>query len=233
MGEVGHESAIAVEHVDDGGMVHQIRRTVFARHFLVVDAEGAGGGGDLLGRTAQAIEILSEIADIVFYQLRRVALGVDGDEHRIDLLVGARAELLDRGLEQQQSRRADVGAISVAEIDDGRLALEGSLGDGPAILVDQGERPTDGGRAVARRIPGDPARGTDQDNDPEGQQALHCARHQSKMGRRARLDKKDGASQKEAWVTIWCLWRRPPTMPPASTWRSGARARRPSLTSII
>src|SRR4029450_13994350 len=47
VGEVGDEPPVAVEQVDDRGMVHQVGPAILAGHLLEVDAIGAGGGGGL------------------------------------------------------------------------------------------------------------------------------------------------------------------------------------------
>src|SRR5512139_1082295 len=52
--EVGDEPAVAVEQVDDRGMVHQVGPAILARHLLEVDAVGTGGVGDLLRRAGEA-----------------------------------------------------------------------------------------------------------------------------------------------------------------------------------
>src|SRR5262245_50354849 len=61
--EVGDEAAVAIEQIDDRGMVHQVGPTILARHLLEIDAIGAGNVGDLLRRAGEADEGRSEILD--------------------------------------------------------------------------------------------------------------------------------------------------------------------------
>ena len=78
MSEVRDEPAVAVEQIDDRGVVHQVGRAILARDLLIVDAVGPRDVGDLLRRAGKADEGRPEILDIAFQELGRVALGVDG-----------------------------------------------------------------------------------------------------------------------------------------------------------
>jgi hypothetical protein len=191
---MGNEAAIAVEQIDDRGMVHQVGRAVLAGHLLEVDAVGARRRRDLFGRPGQADEARAEIADVSLEQLGRVALGIDGDEDQVDLLRRVGPELVDRRLHQQQRGRADVGAEGVAEIDQGRLALELLARERLAVLIDQREGPADRRLPAVPGVPADPAGRRHQHGDPHAQQGLHEARHGGNMRGNARLDKPDGWS---------------------------------------
>ena len=83
---------------------------------------------------------VDEAADVVG-QHRRVAIGIDRDHRHVDA-VGVVAELAQRRAQVGHRRRADVGAVGVAEVHDeqaGRLGAELERLTAPAH-VGQGDR---------------------------------------------------------------------------------------------
>ena len=63
--EVRDEAAVAIEHIDDRGVIHQVRPAILARDLLVVDAVGARHLRDLVGRAGEADEGRAEVAEPV------------------------------------------------------------------------------------------------------------------------------------------------------------------------
>ena len=70
---------------------------------------------------------------------KRIALGIDGHEQRLDVL-GGRPDLVERLDDRAERGRALVGAIGIAEIDQQPLAGKPVRGDGLAVGVGKHQR---------------------------------------------------------------------------------------------
>ncbi len=115
---------------------------------------GAGDVADLVGRAGEADDARVEVAQIVAQHRRRVARGIGGDEQGLDTRRSLGVALLEpaqRGADQLQVDRADVGAIGVAEIDDPVPAGEFLAAHPPPFVAGQRERPAHRGAGERRR----------------------------------------------------------------------------------
>ena len=83
-----------------------------------------------------------EAREIILHRRLRVALRIDGDEIRVDL-VGILTERAQHLGNLEQRGRADVGAMGEAEEDQGRTALQVLFGNRLAGLVGELERTAD------------------------------------------------------------------------------------------
>ena len=104
-----------------------------------------------------------EILDVVGHDLRRVALGIEGNKDGDDLL-GLGAELIESCRHHLELGGADVGAMGEAEKDEHVAAAEILIGDRLSGLIDEGEGAADqrlaaGLDARTRRAPGEDERG--------------------------------------------------------------------------
>ena len=128
-------------------MIHGVA-AAFERLLLVIDAIGARRRRDGLRIPRQSDEARPERFQIGFQNFRRIALRIDGDEDRHHA-AGLGPELVEGVGHHRQGRRADVGTIAVAEINQHEPAAEiGGTARFP-VLVDQGKRPADQGFALA------------------------------------------------------------------------------------
>ncbi len=135
-------------------MRHQIRIGLGSFALLIARRIGFGDGGDLIVAARQADQARAEAGDERLEHIGRVARRIDRDEDRLDPRGGSGVGLSERGKAAHQFlkvNRADVGAISVAEIDDGIFAGEVALGIACTVLVDQREGSADR-RAGKRRF---------------------------------------------------------------------------------
>lgn len=83
---------------------------------FVEDVKAVGGAVDLVGRSGQAHDPGLEPRHEIREDRRRVALGIDGDEERLNLR-RIHAQPVHDGGDLGQRRRADIGAIGEAEED--------------------------------------------------------------------------------------------------------------------
>ena len=91
----------------------------------VAHAERIGDGAQVVGDVGgERVATLDEAADVVG-EHRRVTVRIDGDHRHADL-VGIVAELAQRRAHVGHRRRADVGAVGVAEVDDEQSARLGA-----------------------------------------------------------------------------------------------------------
>jgi hypothetical protein len=82
---------VLVHEMHDRRVVHGVV-AAFERHFLEVDAVGLGDGCDGHGIAGEAADVGVEARKIILQAFRRVALGIDRDEHH-RRAVGIAAEL--------------------------------------------------------------------------------------------------------------------------------------------
>src|SRR4029077_3264522 len=104
--------------------------------------------GDLLRAPGQRQDRRVEGRDIGFEHLRRVALGIDGDEYGTDR-AALWSKLVERDCDVVERRGAGIRAMRIAEIDERPLSFEIDIGDRLAVLVDEPEGTAD--RAAKRR----------------------------------------------------------------------------------
>src|SRR4051794_3839998 len=130
-----NEAALLVHQINDRGVIHGIAAAV-GRHLLGIDAIGPLRSNDRGFVAGDADDAWIKTRQIVFEFLRRVALWIDGDKQRANILgVGAkRAENL-RDLEQRG--RTDVRTVGEAEEHQERMALQILVGNRFGILIDQ------------------------------------------------------------------------------------------------
>jgi hypothetical protein len=83
-------------------MIHRIVAGLFARRLSCVHAKGLGDGLGFRGVSGQPDDAGIEVLKIGLQNIRRVALGIDGDEKRGDFFV--RPQLLEnrRNIEQRR-----------------------------------------------------------------------------------------------------------------------------------
>ena len=78
--ERAHEFSALVHEIDDSSMIHRIVTGFSARHFFGIYAKGFRDGLDFLVIASQPDDAGIEAFKIGLQNIRRVALGIDGDE---------------------------------------------------------------------------------------------------------------------------------------------------------
>ncbi len=144
------EAALLVHQINQRGMVHAVV-AIACRHFLGKDVIDLLGRLDRLAIAGGAAQMRIEARQIILHHRRRVALGIDRDEQRMHA-GGVRAHGVQHFRQVEQRRRADIGAMRIAEEHQERLALHVLVGDRLAVLVGEMERAADRRAARAHRF---------------------------------------------------------------------------------
>ena len=122
-------------------MIHQIELSLAAA-LCVVGLVGLGGRLDLFRRPCQCDHLGMHVGGVLGHDLGRVALGVDGNEHRthIDALL---IQDIDRKRVARDVERTHVGTEGIPEIDQRGPVDDIRLGDDATVGRHQLERATD------------------------------------------------------------------------------------------
>ncbi len=136
------QATLRIDQERVGRVGHRVAGGRGGLDLRVRDAPRAGRGPDLVVGPGEADEAGLVVADVLLHGRRVVAGRVDGDEDDADLPVDELEGVADVG----ERRRADVGAVGVAEEDEDRLAAQGAEVERPAVLVGEAERRRRGGR---------------------------------------------------------------------------------------
>ena len=133
-GELLDELAVWAEQNHACGVVDRLIVGTGLAHLGVANFEIVRSGADERRGVGEADDTRVEEFGIGLQDLRRVALGVNGDEERLQAL-GLVAELLQDGGHFDPHSRADVGAVSVVEGDELEPPGETLAGDRAAVRV--------------------------------------------------------------------------------------------------
>jgi len=122
-------------------VIHGVAAAV-ERNFLGIDPEGLFHRHNRGAVSRGANDARIETRHIILENRGRVALGIDRDEQRANIL-RVWTELAENLRNLEQRGRAHVGAVGKAKEHQVRMAYQVLLGDRLRILVDQLERPAD------------------------------------------------------------------------------------------
>src|SRR4029453_9740549 len=131
--KTAHELAFRVHQVKIGAVVHDVvlgARPALTR--FVIDPILLGYGSDVLRGAGGSNDPRNKWLGGVPHSGRRVAPRIDCDEQRLEL-VGVGAELLERGGNLKERRRAAIGTRSEAEINQKPFPTVGLIRDRRAV----------------------------------------------------------------------------------------------------
>lgn len=147
--------------------------------------KGAGRVPNVVNRACQCDETRMKPRRETPKHRRGVAFGIDGDEYRRDRIT-QRSQTVQCGSDHLQSCRADVGAGTVAEIDEHVAACEVPVGHAISVLVGQGEGPAHERRTACCLLAERPA-GQNRTSGKRGGKHQHQGGEQKSAARRHRL----------------------------------------------
>ena len=156
-------------------VIDRVASRLPARLLLIDDLELLGHVGGRLVVAVQAEKRRIERGHVMGEHVARVALRVDGDEQHLHA-ARVRSELLHRGGELRERRRAEIRALRIAEKDDDGLAAKVGERTRLAVMVDQMEVAAEGRPGHVRALELGRRRATGGDGQREQQDGRQAHR---------------------------------------------------------